>query len=150
MELLYVSEKERNNTTREDTRESGDCRGTVTKIIAMLRTKNKTVTGWLKFSLWFIIPLSCWIIFLNVIYINSETTCAKFFKEGNTRGTKYMHYSYTVESKKYTHLVDFMVLKNKSLEDMKKVECVTIEYSVWFPTFSRVIDKRIVTDKCCW
>jgi len=116
----------------------------------MRRTKNKTVIGWLKFSLWFIIPITCWIIFLNVIYIKSDTTCAKFFKEGNTRGQKSLHYKYVVDDKKYTYSVSFLYLKNKSLEDMKKVECVTIEYSVWFPTFSRVIDKRIVTDKCCW
>lgn len=114
------------------------------------KIKNENIRIWLKFSLWIIIPLTCWFIFFKVIYINSETTCAQFFKEGNTRGTKYMHYSYIVEGKEYTHLVDFMFLKNKSLEDMKKEECVTIEYSVWFPTFSRVIDKRIVTDKCCW
>lgn len=116
----------------------------------MLKIKNKVVRGWLKFSLWIIIPFICWFIFLKVIYINSGITCAQFFKEGNTRRQKSLHYEYVVKDKEYTHLVSFMFLKNKSLEDMKKVECVTIEYSVWFPAFSRVIDKRIVTDKCCW
>lgn len=116
----------------------------------MLKIKNKVVRGWLKFSLWIIIPFICWFIFLKVIYINSETTCAQFFDEESVRGAKYMNFKYLVEDKEYNQAVSFMFLKNKSLEDMKKVECVTIEYSVWLPAFSRVIDKRIVTDKCCW
>ncbi len=110
----------------------------------MEQRRIELIKKWLKFSLWIVIPVICWFIFLNIIYLNSKTTCAKFTKEGNTRGTIYIHYLYEVEGEEYIHLIDLMFLKVKSLEELKRVECVEIEYSVWFPNFSRVTDKRVI------
>lgn len=83
---------------------------------------------------------------LQLIYIKSNTTCIKFSKTGGTRSTISYHYLYEVESKLYnSHISEFYIKKNiRNLDSLKKFDCVEIEYSVWFPSFSRVIDKRIL------
>ena len=80
----------------------------------------------------------------NLFFINSKTTCAHFARISGVRTTDYYHYSYMVDGNQFEYSVSEFNLKLRDLDSLKKIECVEIEYSVYFPSFSRVVDKRIL------
>lgn len=85
-----------------------------------------------------------WIVFVEVLYIKKEITCATFYDESAVKGTSYLEYKYQVNSEMYYHSVAKSELTIKSIDELKQIKCVEIEYSVWFPSFSRVTDKRVI------
>jgi len=83
-------------------------------------------------------------LFLQLIYINAKTTCANFTKLGGTRSVDSYHYIYRMSNITYENHISEGFLKLRDLDSLKKIECVQIEYSIYFPSYSRVIDKRIL------
>lgn len=83
-------------------------------------------------------------LFFAIVFIKRQPTCAMFYDEYKMRGTRYVEYIYKINSKKYAHAVSVDQLKVKNLDDLKQYDCVEIEYSMWFPSISRISDKRII------
>jgi len=83
-------------------------------------------------------------LFSKLIFINAKTTCASFTSLSGVRTTDYYDYSYIADGTQFDGSLSEFNLSLRDLDSLKKIECVQIEYSVYFPSFSRVIDKRIL------
>jgi len=83
-------------------------------------------------------------LFSKLIFINAEDTCAHFTSIGGVRTTDYYNYSYIVDGNQFDGSLSDFNLSLRDLDSLKKIECIQIEYSVYFSSFSRVIDKRIL------
>jgi hypothetical protein len=99
---------------------------------------------WVKFFLWIAFFITGWILFVEAMYIDKNIVCAKFYGQSKVKGTMYMDYHYKFKNKRYSHSVARSTMNIKYLEELREIDCIEIEYSNWIPSFSRVIDKRVV------
>lgn len=97
---------------------------------------------------WLIISLITGIFIFGIIYyssfIYSQQVCCSFSYEWETRGAKRLHYTYKVNKFKYSGDVSIRELKIRDIESLKKIKCIQVEYSEMFPSFSRIVDKRVL------
>ena len=77
-------------------------------------------------------------------FTKTSKTCATIYKIGTSRWIDYFHYTYVIEGKKYDGSIEVGEIKNISLDSLKKIECIKIEYSNYVNSFSRVIDQSIL------
>lgn len=107
-------------------------------------TKKITKCQWIKFTIGMIIAIILVFIIKWLLYVNSGTTCGNYYSEGKNRGSTLFVYHYKVNGVDYRTSTDLITMKIQSLEELKKIKCVEVEYSVWFPSVSRVVDERII------
>lgn len=81
-----------------------------------------------------------------IFYSNSSCACAQITKEtAQAKGGYSTRYIFTVDEKTIEGKVSNSYLKrNISLDSLKKIKCIKIEYSNYSTYFNRVIDKRIL------
>ena len=94
----------------------------------------------------FILLITIAVSFNGLMFLNTRKTCATFYKIGTSRYVDYYHYSYFINGKKYDGSLTRKELKIKSLDSLKKIKCVEIEYSTYINSYSRVIDQRVVSE----
>jgi hypothetical protein len=100
-----------------------------------------------KYKLYFIVILfivSYYIFVTKIVYINSQTTCGKAIRYGETKGAIYTIFSFTVNKKTYSCTQSSTFFIDLPLDTLKKIDCVKIEYSTFLPIFNKVIDERIL------
>ena len=79
------------------------------------------------------------------MFLNSKFACAKIIEEiPQAKGGYSAGYVFEVDGKKVKGNVPYSSLKSISLDSLKKIECVKIEYSNYSTFFNRVIDNRIL------
>lgn len=84
-------------------------------------------------------------IFNNLVFLSTNKGCGIFIKTGTSRYVEYIHYSYIVDGKEYTGSVPKKQLKNSlTLDDLKGINCIEIEYSSFFYSYSRVTDTLVI------
>lgn len=112
----------------------------------MKNNKNTNIKsrGWIKFGSWVIAAIMLVFMVKWLIYIDSKTTCGNYYSEGKNRGAEGFVYHYSVDGVDYKAATAAMSMKIQSLEELKKIKCIEVEYSVWFPSVSRVVDERII------
>jgi hypothetical protein len=80
----------------------------------------------------------------KLAYISSSSACGTFFRLGETRGAKYLHYEFFIDNVKHEGSISRIDLRIKSLDSLKKIDCIQIEYSNFSTYFNLVVDKRIL------
>lgn len=88
-------------------------------------------------------------LFLLVYYasfINSSEVCGVYIRESGIRSTVYYNYQYVVNDKVYSGSTDESNIKSnlRTIDTLRKFDCVRIEYSRYFPFFSKLADQRIL------
>jgi hypothetical protein len=82
----------------------------------------------------------------ELMFINSKTACGNFVYSASVRGSTYVHYVVIKDGEKHFGSTPTGSLKIKNLTELKKVDCVVVEYSVYSGWFSRVIDDRVMEE----
>lgn len=84
--------------------------------------------------------------FNKLMFISTSTACGRITNIGSSRGSKGMNYTFEIDGKRYKNSVDFYDLKKeyKSLEMIRNLNCVEVEYSNIWPVYNRVIDGRVI------
>jgi hypothetical protein len=91
-----------------------------------------------------LISLSIYVALNYVVYIKSSTACAKFTNQGQIKGANYLLYEFKIANKKYTGNESASKIIDISVDSLKKIKCVKVEYSNLIPFFNRVVDKRVL------
>jgi hypothetical protein len=93
------------------------------------------------FALYFIIPWK--MIFLQ----HHKKTCGFVYLISTTRHTKYAHFSYQTEDKKWmTNCEPMDNFSVKKLDSLKKMGCIKIIYSTNFNSWTKITDKRLLIE----
>ena len=83
--------------------------------------------------------------FMNfVVYIGSRTECGQIKRIGVSKGARYVILEFYVDNIKYTCSQTNSDFKTIDFNDLKKINCIKIEYSTFLPFFNRVVDKRVL------
>lgn len=109
-------------------------------------SKQLTKRQWIKSIVWLVVAIMLVFFIKWLLYVDSGTTCGNYYKEGKNRGAVGFVYHYNINGMDYTSATVSMQLKVNTLDSLKKIKCVEIEYSKWFPSISRMVDKRILKD----
>jgi hypothetical protein len=81
----------------------------------------------------------------QILYSNSSTVCGVIYgRHKGSRGGWYIDYKFEINNKKYLRSQDSWDCKDVSIEIMKKMNCIKIEYSNFWNGYSKIIDRRIV------
>lgn len=83
-------------------------------------------------------------VFKYLMFTNTNTTCAIFYDVGTSRYVHYYYYTYFIEGEKFEGSLPVKQIRIKSLNDLKKMGCVKIEYSNYINAYSQVIDTNIL------
>lgn len=84
-------------------------------------------------------------IFYKVAYFRSTFVCGKIVGTSKMRGVNYLHYSFSIDEKKYFSSFAQYDLKNGiTIDSLKKVDCIRIEYSFVSKDINRFADKRFL------
>lgn len=110
------------------------------------KVKKLTKRQWIKSIAWLVGGIILIFVIKWLLYVDSKKTCGNYYREGNMRGAKLFVYHYNVNGVDYRSPTTSMSLKIKTLDSLKQIKCVEIEYSKWFPSISRMIDKRVLKD----
>lgn len=104
-----------------------------------------------KQILWIIIGFPLFLFLFSFViqffYTKSNITCGTFYKKGTSRYIDYYHYYFYADGEKCTGSISEGDLELVSLDSLKKMECIEIEYSLYNTIYSRVVDTRIITDE---
>ena len=93
------------------------------------------------FALYIFIPWK--IIFLQ----HHKKTCGFVYAISTTRHTKYAHFSYQTEDKKWmTNCEPMDNFSVKRLDSLKKMGCIKIIYSTNFNSWTKITDKRLLIE----
>lgn len=101
----------------------------------------------LRYKIFIIIVLviiSYYFFVTKIVYINSQVTCGKAIRYGETKGAVYTIFSFKVNNKKYSCTQSNTFFIDVPLDSLKKIECVKIEYSTFLPIFNKVVDERLL------
>ena len=90
------------------------------------------------------------LIFL-VIYVvyfsTTEKTCCKIVGVSSIRGGGVILYDYEINHRKHKGSMTVGYFKDEiSLDSLKKIDCVEMEYSKYLPFLNRITDKRILSE----
>lgn len=80
----------------------------------------------------------------KIAYTSTKITCGKIVRQSSIRGAYSVYYTFEVDGISKEGGVGTSFLKNLSLDSLKKIECVKIEYSNFSTYFNRVVDERIL------
>ena len=87
-------------------------------------------------------------IFFNkiVFILGGKTACGQIQeKRDSTYGSKVFSYEFYIDDIKYEGIVSPAdVVDSMSIEELRKLNCIKIEYWESFPSRNSVIDKRIL------
>jgi hypothetical protein len=83
-------------------------------------------------------------LYTYYFFTNTTKTCATIYKVGADRTIESYHYSYSAHGIIHDRSIETGYIKNISLDSLKKIECVKIEYSNYVNSFSRVIDQSLL------
>jgi len=83
-------------------------------------------------------------VFEKLMYVSSEFGCGKFVYSSETRGATYFHYIVTINGEQKKGSISKSELKVKYLPELKKFDCIKVEYSLINGYFMRVVDQRIL------
>jgi len=83
---------------------------------------------------------------IKILLINSNENCGRFYRSGGVRSTITYHYKYYIGGKEYeSSISEYNILSEfRSIDSLKKIECIKIKYSKWFPSFSQITDERLL------
>jgi hypothetical protein len=82
--------------------------------------------------------------FEKLMYLDSNIACAKFIYQSESRGVKYVHYTVNINEEVHDGSLSMAQLKIKSMDKLKKIDCLKVEYSNYSSFFNRVVDKRVL------
>jgi len=94
-----------------------------------------------------VIVISLIVLFLvvyNLSFLKSRTICGKIIGEHEIKGAKYIRYRFIIDNDTSEGSLSVLDVKRISLDSLKKIECVQIQYSEFSSFFNRVVDKRIL------
>lgn len=98
-----------------------------------------------KFILIFLFSFITLYLFLNfAVYINSGVTCAKIIGQSESKGASILKYKFILNgdivygSENSSKFVDF------SMDSLKKIDCIKVEYSKFWVLFNRIVDKKVL------
>ncbi len=80
---------------------------------------------------------------LEIFMIGSFTTCGKFEKSTFIRGGENFTIKYKIENKDYRTIINPESLKKKSIEELKKCNCIKVKVSRIFKNIAFVNDDNI-------
>jgi hypothetical protein len=84
-------------------------------------------------------------LFFKIAFIKSNTVCGKIIGESTTRGATHYKYKFYVNEKVYFATHPYPYFKdNLTLDSLKKIDCIQIEYSSFSPNISKLVDKRVL------
>lgn len=83
-------------------------------------------------------------IFNELMFVKTSRTCGVFYKVGTSSYIDYFHYKYSVNGREYFGSINKKSLKIKSLDSLKKITCVEIEYSKYLNSYSIVSDTKVI------
>lgn len=83
-------------------------------------------------------------IFNELMFYKTSRTCGVFYKVGTSSYIDYYHYKYSVNGDEYFGSINKKSLKIKSLDSLKQITCVEIEYSKYLNSYSIVSDIRVI------
>ncbi len=83
-------------------------------------------------------------IYTYFFFTNTTKTCAAIYKVGTNRTVESYHYSYNAKGIKHDGSIETGYIKNISLDSLKKIKCIKIEYSNYVNSFSRIIDQSLL------
>ncbi len=84
------------------------------------------------------------IIFKELMLMSATKTCGYFYKVGTSRYVDYYQYTYSINGNRYNGFITKKELKIKSINKLKKINCVEIKYSNYINSYSKVVDERIL------
>jgi hypothetical protein len=83
----------------------------------------------------------------NVALISSTKSCAKFVKIWEVKGATLVKYAFkNKEGEIFSGNVDLKDLKIRSIDSLKKIECVKVRYSNFSAIFSEIDDPRVLDE----
>ena len=82
----------------------------------------------------------------KIAYTNTTSTCAKITKRAYATGGVSVIYTFEIDGKKIKSGSSNSLLKDISIDSLKNIECVKIEYSNYSTFFNRITDKRILKE----
>jgi hypothetical protein len=83
-------------------------------------------------------------IYTYFFFTSTSKTCATIYKVGRNRTVASYHYSYYVNGIIHDGSIETGYIKNISLDSLKKIDCIKIEYSNYVYSFSRIIDQSLL------
>jgi hypothetical protein len=99
---------------------------------------------WIVVGVVFLLIISIGLLIEQMAYTSSKIGCAKITRKSAIRGAWSVHYEFEVDGEIMEGGIETGFLKKISLDSLKKIECIKIEYSNYSTFFNRVIDKRIL------
>lgn len=79
-----------------------------------------------------------------VMFSKSSVTCAKITRITRDRSGASIRYFFDVNNRTYLSGLSTISTKNISIDSLKKIDCIQLEYSNYSPFWNRIIDKRIL------
>jgi len=93
------------------------------------------------FALYFIIPWKM------ILLQHHKKACGFVYLISTTRHTKYAHFSYQTEDKKWMTCSESMDnFSVKRLDSLKKMGCIKMIYSTNFNSWTKITDKRLLIE----
>jgi len=81
----------------------------------------------------------------NVALISSTKSCAKFTEIWEVKGATWVEYEFeNNEGEKYKGNIYLKDLKIRSIDSLKKIECIKVKYSNFSAIFSEIDDPRVM------
>ncbi|MNU55783.1 hypothetical protein D3C71_448660 [compost metagenome] len=85
------------------------------------------------------------VVFYEVAYFKSTFVCGKIIGTSKMRGVNFLHYSFSIDERSYFSSIAQYDLKNGiTIDSLKKVDCIQIEYSFISVAINRFTDKRFL------
>ena len=86
------------------------------------------------------------IVFNTVVYFHSDIACGKVIGQGQTKGANYIRYKFQIGNQTVYGSESSSVFVDLSLDSLKKMDCVKIQYSQFIFDFNRIVDLRILKE----
>lgn len=107
----------------------------------------RTKKGIIIFLIGMIVICTALLLYEKFMYMNSKVTCGEIVKqEQQARGGYSIYYNFYVDDVKYSGSIESSALVDISLDSLKQIECIQIEYSLYSKFFNRIIDSRILCE----
>lgn len=95
-----------------------------------------------------LIVLACFLygMWKEIAFMNSSQTCGRIIEQiSGSRKHCYFKYSFNINDKSYEDVIACIEVKNEfSLDSLKKIQCIKIEYSLFNEATNRIVDERIL------
>ncbi len=79
-----------------------------------------------------------------IAYSNSKIICAKIIGSYEVRGANYIEYVFKINKTKTKGSASSIEIKKISVDSLKKMDCIKIEVSEYWPLINRIVDKRVL------